>query len=293
MKVGFVGLGQMGSGMAANLLKAGYGVTVYNRTTAKAQALAAAGARVAARVEDACRGEAVLTMLADDPALESVAFGERGIVATLGKGALHVSLSTISVALSEKLTAAHAAAGQRYVAAPVFGRPDAAAAAQLIVVAAGAPEALETCRPLFEAMGRRTFTFGDNPSLANLIKLSGNFLITSVIESLSEALALVTKGGVDAHQYLDLLTSTLFSAPIYRTYGALIADRKFQPAGFAAPLGFKDVRLALEAAEKLRVPMPLGSLVRDRFLALLARGGENLDWSAISEISRTEAGIGE
>jgi 3-hydroxyisobutyrate dehydrogenase-like beta-hydroxyacid dehydrogenase len=291
MQVGFVGLGQMGIGMAASLLKAGHEVTVYNRTAAKAQPLAAQGARVAAQVADACRGEAVITMLADDAALESVAFGERGIVASLGQRSTHISMSTISVALAERLTAAHTGARQRFVSAPVFGRPEAAAAAKLIVIAAGAPQALQFCQPLFDAMGQQTFTFGDKPSTANLVKLSGNFLIASVIESLGEAMALVSKGGVDPHQYLDLLTSTLFAAPVYRTYGNLIADRKFQPAGFAAPLGLKDVRLTLAAAEALRTPLPLGSLVRDRLLTLLARGGENLDWSAFSQIAAADAGL--
>lgn len=291
MKVGFVGLGQMGIGMAASLLKAGHEVTVYNRTAAKAQPLVAQGARVAPQVADACRGEAVITMLSDDAALESVAFGEGGIVASLGEGSTHISMSTISVALGERLTAAHTDARQRFVSAPVFGRPEAAAAAKLIVVAAGAPRALETCQPLFDAIGQKTFTFGEKPSTANLVKLSGNFLIASVIESLAEAMALVSKGGVDPHRYLDLFTSTLFAAPVYRTYGALIADRKFQPAGFAAPLGLKDIRLTLAAAEALRAPLPLGSLVRDRLLALLARGGENLDWSAFSQIAAADAGL--
>jgi 3-hydroxyisobutyrate dehydrogenase-like beta-hydroxyacid dehydrogenase len=291
MKVGFIGLGQMGIGMAANLLKAGHEVTVYNRTAAKAQLLVAQGARRAAQVANACGGEAVITMLADDRALESVAFGERGIVAGLGKCSVHISMSTISVALAEKLGAAHADAGQRFVAAPVFGRPEAAVAAKLFVVAAGAPDALQTCQPIFDAIGQKTFTFGDRPSAANLVKLSGNFLIASVIEALGEAMALVGKGGVDLHSYLDLLTSTLFAAPVYRTYGALIAERKFEPAGFAAPLGLKDVRLALEAAETLRVPMALGSLVRDRLLTLLARGGEKLDWSAFSQIAAADAGL--
>jgi 3-hydroxyisobutyrate dehydrogenase-like beta-hydroxyacid dehydrogenase len=293
MKVGFIGLGQMGTGMAANLLKAGHEVSVYNRTAAKAQPLVAQGARLAAQVADACRGDAVITMLADDAALESVAFGERGVVASLAPGSVHVSMSTISVALADQLAAAHAGARQGFVSAPVFGRPDAAAAAKLFVVAAGAPEVLQTCQPLFEAMGQRTFNFGDKPSAANLIKLSGNFLIASVIESLGEAMALVSRAGVDAHQYLDLLTSTLFAAPVYRTYGALIAERKFAPAGFAAPLGLKDVRLVLAAAETLRVPMALGSLLRDRFLTLLARGGENLDWSAISQLAASDAGLAD
>jgi 3-hydroxyisobutyrate dehydrogenase-like beta-hydroxyacid dehydrogenase len=291
MKVGFIGLGHMGAGMAAKLLRAGHAVTVYNRTAAKARSLVEQGARVATRVADACRGDAVITMLADDGAVEGVVFGKDGMIAVLGKDAIHVSMSTISVALSERLSAAHANAGQRFVAAPVFGRPEAAAAGELFIVAAGAPDAIEACGLLFDAMGQKTFPLGDEPSAANLVKLSGNFLIASAIEALGEAMALVGKAGVDQHRYLDLLTSTLFTAPVYKGYGGLIAARKFEPAGFAAALGEKDVRLTLAAAEALRVPMPLASLLRDRLLTLLARGGEALDWSAIGMLAARDAGL--
>jgi 3-hydroxyisobutyrate dehydrogenase-like beta-hydroxyacid dehydrogenase len=291
MKVGLIGLGNMGAGMAANLLRAGHEVTVYNRTTGKAQALVAQGARQAAKVADACRGEAVITMLADDSAVESVVFGQGGIGSSLGKGAIHISSSTISVALSERMAAAHATNGQRFVSAPVFGRPEAAAAAMLFVAVAGAPDAIDECMPLFNAIGQKTFRFGEKPSDANLVKLSGNFLISSVIEALGEAIALVGKAGLDQHQYVDFLTSTLFNAPVYKTYGGLIADRKFAPAGFAAPLGFKDNRLVLAAAETLRVPLPLASLIYNRFLTLLARGGEKLDWSAFSQLAAEDAGL--
>jgi 3-hydroxyisobutyrate dehydrogenase-like beta-hydroxyacid dehydrogenase len=195
----------------------------------------------------------------------------------------------MSVALSERLDSAHTKAGQRFVAAPVFGRPDVAAAGQLFVVAAGAPDTVEAAAPLFNAIGKRTFVVSETPKAANLVKLSGNFLIASVIESLGEALALVAKSGVDRLQYLDILTSTLFNAPVYKTYGGLIADGKFEPAGFAAILGQKDIRLTLAAAEDLRVPMPLASLLRDRFLTLLAHGGDKLDWSAIGQLAAKDA----
>ena len=290
MKVGFIGLGNMGSGMAANLLKAGHEVTVYNRTTSKMKGLVEQGARPAAQVTDACRGEAVITMLADDGAVESMAFGDEGVTGNLGKGAIHISMSTISVALSERLAVAHAEAGQRFVAAPVFGRPEAAAAAKLFIVAAGAQEAVDACLPLLDALGQKTFTFGDNPRAANLVKLSGNFLIASAIEALGEAMALVGKAGVNRGRYLDLLTSTLFNAPVYKTYGRLIAEQQYEPAGFALPLGHKDIRLTLAAAETLRVPMPLASLLHDRFLTLLAQGGERLDWSAIAQLASRDSG---
>ncbi len=290
MRIGFIGLGNMGSAMATHLINTGHEVTVYNRSRGKVDALAAQGAQAADSVADACRGDVVMTMLANDDAVAAMAFGDDGIVASLTQGATHVSSSTISVALSERLTAAHADAGQQFIAAPVFGRPEAAQAAKLFVVAAGPPASLDAVSGVFDAFSQRTFVVSEEPKIANLVKLSGNFLIMSVIESLGEAMALVGKAGVDKHQYLDILTSTLFGAPIYQTYGGLIAGEQFEPAGFAASLGQKDTRLVLAAAEELQVPMPVASLIRDRFLALLARGGADLDWSAIGALSAWEAG---
>ena len=293
MRVGVIGLGNMGAGIAANLIKAGHDVTVYNRSRPKVDALAAEGARPADSVADACGGDVVLTMLANDDAVAGVAFGDGGIIASAAPGTVHISSSTISVDLSKRLTEAHAAAGRGFVSAPVFGRPEAAAAAALFVVAAGPAETVNSVTPVFDAIGQRTFVVSEDPSAANLVKLSGNFLIGSVIESLGEAMALVDRGGVDKHQYLDILTSTLFSAPVYRTYGSLIASEQFEPAGFAAPLGLKDIRLVLSAAEELRVPLPIASLLRDRFLRLLADGGEELDWSAISRLAARDAGASD
>jgi 3-hydroxyisobutyrate dehydrogenase-like beta-hydroxyacid dehydrogenase len=290
MKIGFIGLGNMGSGIAMNLLKAGHELTVYNRTPDKAKPLLKQGARAAATPAEASGADVVFTMLADDHAVESVTFGESGILTNLRPGSVHISCSTISVALSQKLTDAHQKHNQRFISAPVFGRPEAAAAAKLFVVVAGPDNAVELCTSLFDVIGQRTFRFGEQPSVANLIKLSGNFLIASVLESLSEAMALVGKAGIDQHEYLDFLTSTLFTAPVYKTYGGLIANKKFQPAGFAATLGLKDVRLTLMAGEQFRVPLPLASLIRDRFLVLLARGGDSLDWSAISQIAAEDSG---
>jgi 3-hydroxyisobutyrate dehydrogenase-like beta-hydroxyacid dehydrogenase len=291
LTVGFIGLGRRGSSMAANLLKAGHEVTVYNRTPSKADGLIAQGAKAAADIAEACQSSVVMTMLANDDAVESIVNESNGVIANLSPGALHVSSSTISVALSQRLAAAHAKRKQRFVAAPVFGRPDAAAAGRLFIVAGGDKAALEIAAPILEAVGQKTFVISDEPQAANLVKLSGNFLSASVIESLGEALTLIAKGGVDQRRYLEFLTSTLFDAPIYKTYGALIAAGKFAPAGFAAPLGQKDIRLVLSAAEDLRVPMPLAGLLRDRFLNLLAHGGENLDWSAIGRLPAADAGL--
>jgi len=290
MKIGFIGLGNMGAGMAANLLTAGHEVTAYNRSQDKVAALAEQGANPAKTVAETCGGDIVFTMLANDDAVSAVTFGEDGILTSLRPGATHVSSSTISVALSERLAAAHAEAGQRFVAAPVFGRPEAAAAAKLFVVAAGAEDALQPLSPVFDAIGQRTFVVSDEPKAANLVKLSGNFLIASVIESLGEAMALVAKAGVDKNEYLEIITATLFGAPVYKTYGGLIAREEFDPAGFAAELGQKDIRLVLAAAEALQTPLPIASLLRDRFLTLLASGGAHLDWSAVGALSAWEAG---
>jgi len=260
----------MGAAMAANLVKAGFDVAVYNRSRPKVDALVAQGARPARSVAEACAAEVVVSMLADDAAVAAVTFGDGGVVESASEGTVHVSSSTISFAMAQRLTDAHTAAGQHLVSAPVFGRPDAAAAGNLFVVAAGPPTAVEIARPLLEAVGQRTFVVSEQAKGANLVKLSGNFLIGSVIESLGEAMALAGKGGVDRSEFLNVLTSTLFSAPVYKTYGAMIATEQFVPAGFPTPLGHKDIGLVLAAAEELRVPLPVAGLLRDRLLRLMA-----------------------
>jgi 3-hydroxyisobutyrate dehydrogenase-like beta-hydroxyacid dehydrogenase len=291
MKTGFIGLGHMGSAMASNLLKAGHDVIVFNRSPGKSGPLVKLGAREVTHIADACHGEMVITMLADDIAVSDVAFTDDGLIANLSEGAIHVSMSSISVALSRRLAQAHLQAGQRYVAAPVMGRPDMAAAAKLFIIAAGDPTTVDACRPLFEALGQKTSTIGAEPSAANLVKLTANFLQAAVIEALGEAVALIGKAGIDRRAYVELLTSTIFTAPAYKIFGPLIADGAFEPAAFAAPLGYKDIRLALTAAENLRVPMPLASLVHDRFLRLFAQGGDKLDWSAIGGLATQDAAL--
>jgi 3-hydroxyisobutyrate dehydrogenase-like beta-hydroxyacid dehydrogenase len=291
MNVGFIGLGHMGSGMAANLVRAGHAVTVFNRSADKRGALLDLGAREASSIADACAAEVVITMLADDNALRQVTLGDGGILAHLRRGGTHISMSTVSVELSRHLAGAHEQVRQRFVAAPVFGRPEMAAAGKLFIVAGGPAEALQACQPLFDAMGQRTFVLGSEPAAASLVKLTGNFMLAATIETLGEALALVEKAGIEPAGFVELLTSTLFPAPAYRTYGSLIAERRFQPAGFAAPLGHKDVRLLLAASAALHVPMPVASLLNDRFHRLIAQGGEQLDWSAISQLAAEDAGL--
>ena len=292
MKVGFIGLGGMGSGIARNLIKGGHELAVYNRTRSKAEGIARAGARIAATpVEAASGAEAVITMLADDRAVEETIFEPGNAIDSIAAGAVHISMSTISVALSKRLAQAHRQRGQQYVSAPVFGRPDAAAAGKLFVVAAGPAREVERCRALLDAIGQKTFVAGEDAPSANVIKLSGNFLLTVVIEGLAEAVALVRKSGLDPNAFLEIMTGSLFPSPVYRNYGAMIAADNFEPVGFKLPLGFKDNRLFLAAAEEAEVPVPIASLVHDRFLAALAQGLGEADWAAIARMSFQDAGL--
>ena len=286
MKVGFIGLGQMGSAMAANLVTAGHEVTVWNRSAEKAHPLVAAGATLAEQPADAAQGEVVMSMLADDAAVEAVVYGEAGIA---GAPALHVSHSTISLALAERLTTDAGPGG--YLSAPVFGRPPAAEAGKLFVVTAGPAALIDRCSPLFEAIGQRVFRVGDTPLAANLVKLSGNFMIMGIVEALAEAMALAERGGVDRATLLDVLTGTIFGAPVVHTYGDLLGADRFRPAGFAAPLGLKDMNLADAAATASRVPMPLLSIVRDHLRSTIAREGDDIDWAGMALAVRHGAGL--
>jgi 3-hydroxyisobutyrate dehydrogenase-like beta-hydroxyacid dehydrogenase len=292
MKVGFIGLGSMGAGMSRNLIKAGHDLTVYNRTRSLAEEMRSLGAKVADTASGAAvRVEVLITMLADDRAVQDVIFEPGGAIESLPEGAVHISMSTISVDLSRRLAKAHADKHQKYIAAPVFGRPDAAASGKLFIVSAGPSESIETCRSLFAAMGQKTFMVSGDAPAANLIKLSGNFLTTTVIESLAEGFALMRKAGVDPQKFLEVLTESMFSAPVFKTYGGIIASEKFEPVGFKLPLGFKDNRLLLAAAEERSVPMPMASLIHDRFVAALAQGLEDADWSAIARVTYRNAGL--
>jgi 3-hydroxyisobutyrate dehydrogenase-like beta-hydroxyacid dehydrogenase len=291
MKLGFIGLGSMGSGMARNLLKGGHELTVYNRTRQKAEPLASEGAKIAASPADACQGDAVITMLADDGAVEAVVFGGDGILTADTPALIHISMSTISTALSRRLAAAHSKHGQGYVAAPVFGRPEAAAAAKLIVVAAGKPEAVERCRPALELLGQKVFNAGPEPEQANLIKVLGNFMLASMLETLGEAFAVLRKSGVDPKLFLEIVNGNLFRSPVYEGYGNAAAEGRFEPAGFKLRLGLKDVKLALAAAEEVTTPMPLGSLLRDQFLSGVARGYGDIDWAGLAKVIAEDAGL--
>lgn len=291
MKVGFIGLGKMGEPMARNLLGAGHELTVYNRTRSRTADLEQAGARVADEPSGVCGGDVVITMLADDAALEEMVLGPGQLLARLAPQTIHVSMSTISVELSRRLSAAHSARQQLYVSAPVLGRPDAAADRILFVLAAGPQQALARCQPLFDAMGQRTFHLGEDAAAANVAKLATNFLIVSAVESMGEAFALIRKSGIRPEQFLEVFTETLFGALIYRNYGSIIVQGKYQPAGFQLSLGLKDVRLMLAAGESAAVPMPLASMARDRFLSAIARGYRDHDWAALALVSAEDAGL--
>jgi 3-hydroxyisobutyrate dehydrogenase-like beta-hydroxyacid dehydrogenase len=292
MKIAFIGLGNMGTPMARHLIRAGHEVTVWNRSRDKAEPLKSEGAKIAQSLAEAAKeAEIVITMLADDQAVESSVLHAGAAIDNMRKGATHISMSTISVALSRKLAEEHAKRGQHYLAAPVFGRPEAAAEAKLFIAAAGDKNVVELCRPVLESMGQKLFVIGDKPEMATVVKISGNFLIASLIESLGEAIALTRKYDIDPHTYVDFLTSTLFNAPVYKTYGGIIADEKYTPPGFKLRLGLKDVRLALSAGESVDAPLPIASLIRDHMLTALARGMEGLDWSSMAKLAAENAGL--
>jgi len=277
--------------MARNLIRAGHDVTVYNRTRAKAEPLAADGARIADSVAHAVRGcEVTVTMLADDHAVEEAVFGADGMLQTLPRDAVHMSTSTISVEMSKRLATTHTAAGQGYIATPVLGRPEAAAAQKLWVIAAGPPDLVERCQPLITALGRGFTIVGRDPWQANVVKLASNFIIVSLIETLGEAFALMRKAGISVHQFLEIV-NTVFGSPIFAVYGQIIADEKYEPAGFRMKLGLKDVRLALAAAEEQAVPMPLAGIIRDHFLQGIALGYGDQDWAAIARVIAANAGL--
>jgi 3-hydroxyisobutyrate dehydrogenase-like beta-hydroxyacid dehydrogenase len=291
MHIAFIGLGKMGAGMARNLLRGGHRVAVYNRSPGKAENLATEGARVCPSPAQTVLGcEAAFTMLADDRSVEDVVFGENGIITALGRGSVHISSTTISTALARRLAAEHARLGQQFVSAPVFGRPDAAEAKKLLVVAAGPDDTVARCRPLFDDIGRQTFVAGKEPWQANAAKLCGNFMIASLIEAFGEANATLRKAGVDPKVFLEVINA-LMNSPIYASYGRMIAEEEFAPAGFALALGLKDVRLVLAAADELAAPMPLASLLKDHFLSALAAGQAELDWSSMARVAARSAGL--
>jgi 3-hydroxyisobutyrate dehydrogenase-like beta-hydroxyacid dehydrogenase len=291
MDIGWIGLGNMGLPMARNALKAGHCLTIYNRTRARAEELEPAGAKIVDSPAEAAAGDVVVTMLSDDRAVEEVAFGPGNLLTSLPAGGIHVCASTISVELAKRLAQAHSEHRQTYISSPVFGRPEAAANKTLLAVLAGPRDAVERLRPLFDSIANAMHFVGEEPLVANVVKLSGNFLIASVIESLGEAFALVRKYGVNPTGFLELITGSLFNAPVYKVYGGLIAEGRYEPVGFRMMLGLKDARLVLAAADSAAVPMPVASLIRDRLLSGVARGMEDADWSSVARLAAESAGL--
>lgn len=289
MNIGFVGLGAMGSAMATNLVRAGHTVRVWNRSHAPVQTLVDAGAQAAPDLDAVVRNEIVISMLADDTAVDALFLRPELLAAASAE--VHVNMATVSIALARRAAALHAAHGVGYVAAPVLGRPDAAAAAKLSILAAGEPTSLDRVAPLLDALGQRTWRLGDEPYQANATKITMNFMLACAIGTLGEACALAEANGVNPTDLVDVATSTLFAGPAYAGYGALVSQRRYEPAGFRLRHGLKDVNLALEAGLDSHVPLPLGSVLRDAFVDAIAHGDADRDWAAVAEVARRRAGL--
>src|SRR5579875_943972 len=291
-RIGFIGLGNMGRPMAGNLLKAGFDLRVYNRNPAKAEALVAQGAKQVSHPAEAVEpGGIAITMVANDAALEQVELGENGLLGRLGSNGIHLSMSTISPATARKLADLHVRHGSTYVAAPVFGRPEAAAAQQLWINVSGPQAAKERVQPVLKALGQGIFDVGEEPGAANVVKLAGNFLVAAAMEAMAEALTLAEKNGIDRSQVIEMFGQTIFNSPIYRNYGKAIAQKRYTPAGFYLSLGLKDVSLVLQTANEARMPMPFGSLLHDRFMSSIAKGRGEMDWSALALGVSEDAGL--
>jgi 3-hydroxyisobutyrate dehydrogenase-like beta-hydroxyacid dehydrogenase len=290
MDVGFIGVGTMGSRIAANLLKSGHKVRAWNRERAPVDALARLGATPVSTARDAFSGDAVFSMLADDAAVHAVI---DPLLDGAPKGLVHVNMATISVALARDLAARHRDQGLFYVAATVFGRPELAAVAKLTIVAAGDPSAIARVQPLLDVIGQRTWPMGIQPERANVVKLAGNFMLGAAVEAMSEASAMASRYGIASADFLNVLTNGVFAAPAYQTYGDAIAKQRYDPPGFRLSLTLKDLRLALAAAEEVSAPMPLADVVHESLLEAFARGDGERDLAALARVSMRRAGVEE
>ncbi len=290
--IGFVGLGNMGEPMASNLLKAGYALRLYNRTPSKATSLVNQGATLVSHLRDVAEpGGIVITMVSDDRGREDVVAGDKGLLERLGSDGVHLSMSTVSPATSRKLAEQHQRYRVAYLAAPVFGRPEAAAARKLWICLSGPRAAKDRVQPMLSALGQAVFDFGEDPGAANVVKLAGNFLIASAIEAMAEAMTLAEKNGIDRAMLIDMLAQTMFACPIYQNYGKAIVQEDYKPARFRLSLGLKDIDLVLQTAASSKTPMPLASMLRDRFISAMAKGREELDWAAFALGASEDAGL--
>ncbi len=291
-RIAFVGLGNMGGAMAANVLRAGIPLTLYDPNSKRLPELVKLGGVVTSSFESLADADIIISMIPDDDTLSAITLGEKGLVGILKSNALHVSMSTVSSQISRAVSAEHKAAGQRFVAAPVFGRPDVATAGQLGIVAAGDTEAIANeCKPLFEAMGRITYIAGEDPGAANIIKLGANFLIGAAIEALGEVYALIRKQNVDPDLFQQIITTTFFPSPVYRTYGGMIASDNYDPPGFNMLLALKDLTLITDAADEVRVALPMANIVRNNVLTSIGRGMQDMDYAALGRLAIDNAGI--
>ncbi|HZO22306.1 MAG TPA: NAD(P)-dependent oxidoreductase [Steroidobacteraceae bacterium] len=290
MNIGFIGLGKMGQAIAARLVHAGHRVRVWNRSAGPVKELVERGAEAAARPAETARGELLVSMLADDAAMRAVLL-DKGVLEAAAPGLIHLNLATISVALARELTELHRRYEVSYVAAPVFGRPEVAAEGKLNIVVAGEPAAIERAKPALSAIGQKIWPVGERPEAASAVKIAGNFMIASAIEAMGEAAALARAHGIGAKEFMEIVTGSLFAAPVYKGYGALIAEERYQPAGFAVTLGLKDIRLALAAGDAAHVPMPFAALLRDNLLELIATGSAGLDWACLAGLAAQRAGL--
>ncbi len=290
MDIGFIGLGKMGSAIVARLLGAGHRVRVWNRSPEPVKAVVAKGAQAAAKPADVVHADYVLSMLANDAAVRAVIL-DQGVLDAAPAGSVHINLATVSVAFAEELAGEHRGRNLGYLAAPVFGRPDAAAEGKLNVVVGGEAALIDQAQPVLSAIGQKTWPVGERPESANAVKIAGNFMIASAIETMGEAVALTRAHGIGAAQFMEILTGTLFASPAYKGYGAMIAAGKYEPAGFEVTLALKDIRLALAAADSHSVPMPFASILRDNLMELIATGGAQHDWGSLALLAARRAGL--
>lgn len=290
MDVGFIGLGAMGMGMVKSLLRAGHNVHVWSRRDDPAQELAKLGATIVASATDTFCGDVFISMLSNDDALRSVLM-ESDVIPVTGSDTVHINMATVSVGYAKELADQHDERGVKYLSAPVFGRENVAEAGELNIMVSGDQKLIERMQPVFDALGKKTFNVGSQPNAANAVKIAGNMMVANAIESLSEGIALALSYGVEPSEFTNLITSTIFNAPVYKVYGDIIANERYEPAGFTMSLGLKDVRLALAAGDQNNVPLPLSSVVRDAMLEAMANGGENKDWASLGEVARRRAGL--
>lgn len=289
MKIGFLGLGGMGAAMATNLINAGHQVVAWNRSPGPLEPLLALGAQAAREPAEAFDAELVISMLADDASTRTVLI-DSGALASAKAGLIHLSMATLSTAFVGELIELHRRQGLEFIAAPVFGRTDVAAAGKLNILVAGPAAAIAKAQPVLDVLGQKTWPLGDDPLRASVVKIAGNFMIASAIEAMGESAALVKSFGVEPADLLEIMGNTLFNAPVYRNYGAQIAEQRFDPAGFRLVLGLKDVGLALAAGQAQRVPLPFASVLRDNLLEAIAHGDGERDWSALSQVSMRKSG---